>query len=359
VDARLVFPAVRPFYDHHINLNFFKKRFLGGFMKFRFLLTLALSLLLSACVRERLEPISDQMKQQLALLPQEADVLGYINLEQIQHSSVSRVIMDSARTDLFRNRKFEEFKSVTGFDFQKDARSIYFAFGLSGKGKGMNGIFVVQGNFDPEKIIAFINSKDTKKQVVAEPYNTFKIYRSAERQAVFCFPDPHTLIAGKETSVKTWLDKSTLPPDGKISQEWLPRIEAVKYKNGLWLVMTTRKFSELMDQEHSLPKNFQGLKNIKNGSFSIDFSDQLSFYGQGECLDPEKATLLSDAVKGLLASAKLAVSDERDMVDIINKVSVQSKGDKVTVQFKMTAEEIEKLVQKRKAYAKFGGASND
>jgi hypothetical protein len=107
-----------------------------------------------------------------------------------------------------------------------------------------------------------------------------------------------------------------------------------------------------MDQKPFLPKNFKGIKNIKNGSISMDFSEQLSFYGQGECLDTEKATLLSDAIKGLLASAKLAVSDERDVVDIINKVNVQTKKEKVTVQFKMNAEEIEKLIQKRKAYAR-------
>ena len=84
----------------------------------------------------------------------------------------------------------------------------------------------------------------------------------------------------------------------------------------------------------------------------MDFSDQLSFYGQGECLDAEKADLLRDAVKGLLASVKLAVSDERDVVDTINKVNVKSKKEKVIVYFKMNTEEIKKLIEKRKAYSR-------
>jgi len=78
----------------------------------------------------------------------------------------------------------------------------------------------------------------------------------------------------------------------------------------------------------------------------------LSFYGQGECIDAETADLLRDAVKGLLASVKLAVSDERDVVDTINKVNVKSKKEKVIVYFKMNTEEIKKLIEKRKAYSR-------
>ena len=322
-------------------------------MKFKILLTLVLLLVLSACIQERVEPIPDQMKQQLALLPQEVDVLGYINLNKIQQSAISKVFMDSAQQELFHNHEFEEFKSATGFDFQKDAKNVYFAFGMNSEEKGLDGIFIVEGNFDPEKILGFINSKDEKKQVVTESYNNaFKIYRLAEEQTVFCFPTAQYLFGGKESIVKASLDKFGQTVKPNISNELLQRIEPLKYKNGFWLVMTTKNFTELMDQNHSLPKNFQGIKNIKSGSFSMDFSDQLSFYGQGECIDAETADLLRDAVKGLLASVKLAVSDERDVVDTINKVNVESKKEKVIVHFKMNTEEIKKLIEKRKAYSR-------
>ncbi len=116
------------------------------------LLAIGLLLLLGACVQERVEPLTPDMQQQLALLPQEADLIGYINLQQIRESAVSKLFLDSAGMKMFHSDEFEEFKTATGFDFQKDTKSIYFAAGLDSNHKGMNGIFVATGNFDPEKI---------------------------------------------------------------------------------------------------------------------------------------------------------------------------------------------------------------
>ena len=320
-------------------------------MKIR-LLSFSLLILFSACVQDRVEPLSNDMQQQLALLPPEADLLGYINLEQIKQSAISKMFMDSTGWRMFRADELEEFKAATGFDFQKDTKSIYFAAGLDGEKKGMNGLFIATGNFNPEKIIAFITSHDEGKKLVEESYQNDKIYRLSEEQVLFCFADQNTLVAGKEAAVKSWLDKRMQSVKPGISSEWLQRIEPLKYKNGAWVAMTMEKFRAFLEKETPMINKFQGIKNVKNGSFCIDFSDRLSFYGQGECTDPEKATLFRDALKGLLASAKLAVSEEREMVDIINKVEVESKNERVAVQFKMTADEIEKLVQKRKSYTK-------
>ncbi len=317
-------------------------------MKTKYFTVLILMLLLTSCVQERLEPLSDQMKHQLAMLPQDVDVIGYINLQQIQQSAVLKVIADSAGPCFFHNKEVDEFKAATGFDFQKDVNDIYFAVVLNNKDKGLNGLVVANGNYDPEKIITFINSKDENKKVVEETYAQFKILTLPEEHTVFCFADQHTFVGGKAAAVKTWLDKSVQSSELKLSANWLQAIETLKYKNGLWLAMTTKNLTELMDQEIHLPKNFQGIKNIKSGSFSMNFSDYLSFYGQGECIDPEKAVLFRDAFRGFLASAKLAVSSERDLVDIINKVNIESKNEKVTVQFKLKTEEIEKLKQMKK-----------
>jgi hypothetical protein len=344
----MVFTFVRCAHDRYINIHFFEKEFLGGFMKIRYFTVLILTVLLAACLQERPEPLSDQMKHQLGLLPQDAGLLGYINLQQIQHSDVSKAILDSAALCLFHNKEFDEFKSATGFDFQKDASELYFAVALNNEAKAeeeFNGLFVARGNFEPEKIITFIKSKHDSEELTEETYTQFKLYRQADEHLAFCFADQRTLIAGNAAAVKTWLDKSVQSGDLKLAENWQQSIESLKYKNGFWLALNTKNLAGFINRETALPKNFEGIKNIKSASFSMNFSDNLSFDGQGECLDAEKAELFRDALRGLLASAKLSVSSERDLVDIINKVNVDSKNEKVTVRFKLHTAEIEKLKQ--------------
>jgi hypothetical protein len=317
-------------------------------MKIRYFTVLILMVFLAACIQERPEPLSDQLKHQLAMLPQDADLLGYINLQQIQQSEVAKVIIDSASMCMFHDKEFDEFKAATGFDFRKDASELYFAVALNNEAKEedeFNGLFVARGNFDPEKIISFVKSKHEDEEVLEETYTQFTLYRPTGKPLVFCFADQHTLIAGKAAAVKTWLDKSVQPGDLKLAENWLQSIESLKYKNGFWLTMTTKNLAGLIDRESALPKNFEGIKNIKSASFSMNFSENLSFDGQGECLDAEKADLFRDALRGLLASAKLSVSSERNLVDIINKVNVDSNNEKITVRFKLSTAEIEKLKQ--------------
>jgi hypothetical protein len=341
----MVFTFICRLYDHDINIHFFEKEFLGGFMKIRCFTVLLLVVLLAACVQERPEPLSDQMKHQLTMLPQDVDLLGYINLQQIQQSEVAKVILDSAALCMFHNKEFDEFKSAT-VSISERCQRLYFAVGLNNEVKDeFNGLFVARGNFDPEKIISFIKSKHEGAEVVEETYAQFKLYRPTDEHLVFCFADQHTLIAGNDAAVKTWLDKSVPSADLKLAENWRQAIGTLKYKNGFWLAMTTKNLAELIEQETALPKNFEGIKNIKSASFSMNFSDHLSFDGQGECLDAEKADLFRDALRGVLASAKLSVSSQRDLVDIINEVNVDSKNEKVTVRFKLGTEEIEKLKQ--------------
>jgi hypothetical protein len=323
-------------------------------MKTLYLAALILVVLLSACIQERPEPLSDPMKHQLALLPQDVDVLGYVNLQKIQQSQVSKLITDSADCYLFHEQELAELKSATGFDFPQDVGEVYFALTLNEKVKGLNGLFVATGSYDPAKIVAYINLKSEDKKIIEETYNQFKIYRPAEEPTVFCFADQHTLVGGKETTVKAWLDKFNRSTGATLAPDWQQAVESLKYKNGLWLVMTTKNLIELLEQETGLPKNLRGIKNIKNGSCSMDFSDRISFYGQGECMDPETAILFRDAFRGFLASAKLAVSDKRDLVDIINKISADTKKETVMVQFILKAEELEKLLRLKKTHTHSG-----
>jgi hypothetical protein len=77
----------------------------------------------------------------------------------------------------------------------------------------------------------------------------------------------------------------------------------------------------------------------------------MKFHALGQFEDAEKAGLFRDAMKGFVATAKLSMSEDRDAIDILNKIKIDTKKDEVVIQFKMSQEDIDKLKEKRKAWA--------
>jgi len=308
-----------------------------------------LLLIFISCADETAEPLSNAMKREVAFLPQNANMIGYINFEQIKHSSFYELVMDSSRRDPFHSEEYLKFLEITGFDFEKDISELYFAACLDSGEDNLQGLFVAHGRFDEERLINYLRDHDKKNELVEEVYLSHTIYHLDKEQMTFSFFDSTTVVGGDRRHITTWLDSynSTIQNE---QHPLLQNIKNLKYKNGIWFTMTAEPLIRRM-KRNEIGEKIQGLKNIKQGGFAFDFSDQLNLYANCECTDSEKAGLLKDAIAGFIATAKLSRSDERDAVDILNKIDVQHKGKFVTVKFKMTKEEFEKLIEKKKTIA--------
>ena len=102
-------------------------------------------------------------------------------------------------------------------------------------------------------------------------------------------------------------------------------------------------------------KKFKGIKNLQTVNLSFKAADDLNFFSESEFSDPEKADLFKDAVKGFISAVKFSLSDDRETVDILSKVDVETKTNTLLINFQMTKADIEKLT---KQVARFEYTSN-
>ena len=318
-------------------------------MKTRFKLIIALPiiiLLFAGCGTEQKQGLSEQVKQQIALLPQDAGVYAYVNIERLHNASFSHIFIDSARKQITGNPEFQELVEQTGLDPEKDIRDVYFALKPGSSKEKPLGLIVASGDFEPSKITEFLMKKNKHNKIMTEMYKGKKLFFSQEKASGFCFADSHTLIAGNLEQVTAWIDRreagGSLPENSSL----ISQIEAMKYNKGLWLNVIPSAWQEMLKSRDF--KKFNALKRLEKVWVSMDITDQVLFSAKGGFSDKEDAQLFSDAFKGVIAAGKLSVSDERDVIDILNKVDVQTEGKEISIEFKLDREDAIKLLEKKK-----------
>ena len=310
-----------------------------------------LTILVVSCVKERLEPLPEEMTKQIALLPQDADVIGYVNYQQIRESSFFNMLLDSAKKHPFHihNDEYQEFIEATGFDFKNDIHELYIAAKVDGQKDAKKGLIIAAGNYDSKKIMDYILQKGEKNKLAKEKFLDFELYRikDEDEDKVFCFADEKTLVGGIEEFVKSWLENSRKSSmESVIDPALLSRIKRLKYKEDVWFTMDLKHLLENIE-ENKAAKKFKGIKNLQTVNFSFKAADDLNFFSESEFSDPEKADLFKDAVKGFISAVKFSLSDDRETVDILSKVDVETKTNTLLINFQMTKADIEKLMEQK------------
>lgn len=307
---------------------------------------LALSLAFVSCGREQKQTLSEQMEQQISLLPQDAGVYAYVNIRRLHEASFTHDFIDSARKQILHNPEFLDLIEQTGLDPEHDIREVYFALKPgSSKGKPL-GLVMADGDFDPQKITGFLMKKDKQKHILKESYKEKTLYFSKKEASGFCFFDTHTLVAGNLEQVKAWIDRREAGGIVTKNEALLSQVKEMKYNSGMWLNVIPSAWNEMLQTKDL--KKLNGLKKLQKVWVSMDIRDRILFSANGVFSNTEDAQLFKDAFKGLIAAGKLAVSDERDVVDILNKIDVQTQGKTISVEFKLGKEDARKLLEKKK-----------
>jgi hypothetical protein len=310
-------------------------------MKILSIFFIALFFITSCQVVER-ESISANMHEQLQKLPQESSIIGYINLAKLKTSPVYDLFKGDVEDEIIQNDEYQEFLEITGFDLEKDLHEIYFAALSLNKKDDQRGIFMASGSFSPDKIIAYIREQDRDEELLSESFNQFTLYSFDKNNLYFCFKDENTIIGGSRDLVIKMLNDETK----KIKPNLMPQIESLKYKNWAWMTMSTESFLSRM-QDHGISERLPVVNSISNATMAFKLTDNLYFNGECVCADDEKAELLRDAVKGAISAAKLSVSDDRDTIDILNRIDVRAKNNLMIADANMTEADIKKLIAQK------------
>jgi hypothetical protein len=312
------------------------------------------TIILWQCAPERVEPLSTEMKNVIATLPDSSMGIGYINIEAMQESPFFSIMEKDWHKGPMHSEEYREFMDATGLDLRKDIKQVYFDLVPGIDEEKPEFLTLVMGKFDPEKITDYLMSKDEDQEITEQTFEDYKIFLLDDDQVSFSIVDNNRLIAGSSNLVKSWLKGLKQKNQGKIDPDMLEQINSLKYKNDAWFTLNTEPMiGEILDKmnESSEGEHLAGLKSVKNLNFSMKVNDELKFSGVGNFSDNEKAKLFHDALKGFVATAKLSLSEDRDAVDVLNKIDIDTRGDQVLVNFKMSKDDVEKLMEKRSRIA--------
>ena len=287
-------------------------------------------------------PVSSSMKKELSRLPESAIGMAYVNINKIKESEFFSMFEDKFNMELNEDEDYQDFTDATGFDFTKDVDEMYVTFAPGESRDQKQFLAVIKGSFDEGKIVDFISTHDKRHELKSQQYQDYKIYRIEDKPVRFSFPDANTLIVGVEHYVTTWLNGD------ENSHKWIKRMEKMRYKDGICFTMDAKAvINEVMTQIDRMDeaKRLQALKSVEDVYFSAEATEEILFEGRGKFSDAQNAELFHDAIKGVLATVKISVSGDRDAVDIFNKIKINQDGDWITSHFKMSKEDVEKLMK--------------
>ncbi len=315
-------------------------------LKFTSILMFVLLVAVS-CQKREAVTFSDAMQAQLAQLPQNAQVYGYMDVEQVRHSPFFSTFVESEQWPA--EREFEEFREHTGIDPRKAVQKFYVA-GMRPEGsKHWRGIMVADGKFERKKIEAYLKEEDAKDGKQDWRQTTIagqSVHLFEEEDLALAFPEPNRIVLAHPTLMKTYFERAAGDDENSLNPELSKRLNRIKYKKQMWLSLDTQTL--MADIHEKIPTDkWQGLRSIRYMDMSMKLSDQMQMDAVGMFSKTEPAKLFKDAIKGALATLKLAVSDDRRIVDILNKIDIKAEGKTLKIDFSLSKEEMQKLLERR------------
>ncbi|MDZ7289735.1 MAG: hypothetical protein ONB44_07095 [candidate division KSB1 bacterium] len=332
-------------------------------------LLLTLAIVLAGCSRPTTTPLPAAVDQHLTWIPKTVNALAYFDAQSMRQSELGKALekdWGDKITRLREEKDYQELLERTGFDFEKDFHSVLVGLQGSEQESMNNFALVVTGNFDEQKIINTVNAlRDSIKkhhdghdvpELSTEIYAGKTIYVIKNHgDKTFYFADAHTLIAGNNDWVKAVIDGKTAGESVKDNAPITALMEKLRYKDQCWMVANTAEVMTAMAEELGEHGDFKGtraLKSLQGVTFSANVGAKARLYGEVLCDNEENSKLMAEAVKGALATAKLAVSDDREAVDMLNRIDIDLKGKSVKFSADLDKAFFDKMREKAERHRK-------
>ncbi len=311
-----------------------------------FVLLLALAIVAGGCSKPSTTALPSSVDQHLAWIPQTVNGVAYCDMQSLRQSELGQALQKDWSDEIKRmreDRDYKEWLEKAGIDFEKDLHSVLAGFHGDRHDSASTFAVVIIGNFDEQKIANTITAmRDSLRELheehkmsdfVTETYSGKTLYVVKKRsEKAFYIVDAHTLVAGNKDWVQAVIDGKTAGESVKQNEALTALMNKLPYADQCWLVANTAETMETLSEELGARGEFKGtraVKSLQSVVLSANVGKRADLYGEAWCDSEENSKLLADAVKGALATAKLAVSDDREAVDMLNRIDVDQAGKSV------------------------------
>ena len=331
-----------------------------------FVLLSAFVLFAVGCSRSTSTSMSAAVEQHLAWIPQEVNSVAYFDVQSIRQSDLGKSLEKDFDDRIPRWRDDEDYKEFlekSGFDVQKDLHSVLLGFEGDREKDARHFAVIATGNFDEQKIITAIKTAHDstefhhgRREFATETYNGKTIYVVKEDGEKACyFADANTLVAGNKEWIQAVIDGNSADKSVQKNAAVTALLSKLRYKEQCWFVANTTAMMEKVAEELSESGEFKGtraVKAVQNIVFSANVGSKAELYGEALCDSEDNSQLLTEAMKGALATAKLAVSDDRDAVDMLNRVDVDQAGKAVKMSASLDKAFFDKMRERAEKHGK-------
>ena len=245
-----------------------------------------------------------------AFIPPDAVLLAGVRVEPLRATPLFEKMMAASGA----------FEARTGFDPRKDAREVLLA------SDGRTALLAARGTFRTDAVPPSAPRSD---------YRGTTIYGSG--QGTFALLDASTAVAGTPEAVRAALDRRGHKPP---ASALLTRARAIPAEYQVWAV------SSGTPQLPGGAGNFDRmLRAVADVTFVADLRSGVRAEARGVCRDEPNARALADALRGLLALARLAgPKNDPAFSRLYDAVRIEQQRDAVRVNADVPAETATRLL---------------
>lgn len=318
-------------------------------MKKSFLLLAIALFAVVACDQASRESVPDKVRSEVALLPDESAMVMYGDVQKISQSALASDIISHFESELHHemgDSEFVKFKEATGFDPKRDLHSVLVG-AKEGARHDENAAIIVHGQFDEQRIVSYL--KDLAAKHEREPrwqeetIAGHQVYFGERRENFgVCFANANTIYLGKRDWLTEVLESKASPA---MPKAFLAAEKSLRYSEQFWIGFAVDPASQEFARE--LREKFPKFEAVQDVAFSARAAEGVEFEGRIQCSNEEDGKLMVDLLKGGLAAAKLQVSNDRNAVDALNSIKIESKGKHVLLQGELTKKYFDSLREQK------------
>lgn len=309
---------------------------------------LVMALLLWSCGGEKSESLSTGMTAELAQLPAGFDGLMYANVTSMKESMLFKMMVEKHAPKWETNPEIIKFREETGFDPFNDVKEVYLAFSAPETPHDKNALIIAKGEFDTEKLRNYLNRHLQAKPIGDSGYEGYRLKGPHHEEMLMSLVDENRIVLGKEDLLEAYLTRLKNPAGA--GGDYAALVKPVRYKSGAWMSINTagmiEKVISELERDPDIPR-MPALEHVKFAQWSMKADDTFNFQASGDFGEAEYAGLFHDTIKGALAAYKIALSQDRDAIDIVNKIEVKTRQNRVEVEAHLTQAELQKLMEHR------------
>ncbi|MFA7360698.1 MAG: hypothetical protein WC139_06640 [Candidatus Kapaibacterium sp.] len=335
--------------------------------------TVIVALIFAACSNNPTpEKLPLSIKNNLNLLPEKPQFVMYVNFKYLRTTEFwKQNIADSMLTsENTFGSLLNVFKTATGATISDGLDEIFFANSWTGE----NAI-VMKGSFDKAKMTGYLSNDSLFEKV--EGANSFSYYKHKPSNISFFLKDNFTLCASNYSEQLTKMkDISDTSITGLVkNDELMKAINAIMYKESLWLVSSERMFirgifanfidmksgkgfdkkgtdtSTAHQTNDSLTKSDDFILNrlyekVNSISLNGKIKNEVDLVLQFECADRESTLYVDKLFNGIIGLAKISSASRKDDKDtafekILNDINLQNFENTFLITIKINSENIQ------------------